>query len=203
MQDIYLNKIVDIADPYCQFIEQFNKEIYKYGAIVYNSEVNSYQFIRHFSDIDYKKELLPDFIKVENSDKLLNGLSLTIHYEFDPETEEDQENLDIWENELSQMLIPYYDYDDEGEVYQKDEIPFTTKPTKHIVWFLDEKSFDYIYSLDLLIYTPIIKKMSIIQNLIRNYCVHPFEFKYQNDDNYTVPNLPGVYQSEEKDDTLS
>ena len=29
MQDIYLNKIVDIADPYCQFIEQFNKEIYK------------------------------------------------------------------------------------------------------------------------------------------------------------------------------
>ena len=101
----------------------------------------------------------------------------------------------------AQTLV--YDYDDEGEVYQKDEIPFTTKPTKHIVWFLDEKSFDYIYSLDLLIYTPIIKKMSIIQNLIRNYCVHPFEFKYQNDDNYTVPNLQGVYQSEEKDDTLS
>ncbi|MGN1399151.1 MAG: hypothetical protein ACI4WG_04035 [Erysipelotrichaceae bacterium] len=198
MQDIYLDKIVDITDPYCQFLKEFDEEIYKYGAIVYNSEVNSYQFIRHFNDIDYKKELLPDFIKVENSDKLLNGLSITIHYEFDPEVEEDQDNLDIWNYELSQMLIPYYDYDnDEGEVYQKEEIPFTTKPTKHIVWFLDERSHDYISSLDLLIYTPIIKQMSIISNLIRNYCVHPFEFVYQKDDSFVLPELEGVYQGNE------
>ena len=65
MRDLYLNKIVDLTDPQCEFISEFNREIKKYGAIVYNYESNSYQFIRNFQHIDCKKEILPDFMRVE------------------------------------------------------------------------------------------------------------------------------------------
>ncbi|MDO4377748.1 MAG: hypothetical protein Q4C64_01185 [Erysipelotrichia bacterium] len=195
MEDIYLNKIVDITDPYCEFIKQFDKEVYKYGAVVYNHETNSYQFIRKFTDIDYKKELLPDFIKIENSDALLNGLNITIHYQFDPETEEDEENLDIWQKELSQIELPVYAYDDEGQVYAKEYISLNPQETKHTVWFLNTQSMEYIYSLDLLLFTPIIKDMEIIRKLIKDYGVHPFKNIYSEDKDYKVPELKGVYKN--------
>ena len=57
MRDLYLNQIVDITDPNCEFIREFDHEIRKYGAIVYNHEYNSYQFIKHFRQIDFKREL--------------------------------------------------------------------------------------------------------------------------------------------------
>lgn len=198
MQDVYLNKIVDITDPNCEFIKEFDREAYKYGAIVYNYENNSYQFVRKFTDIDYKKELLPDFIKVENSDSLLNGLNITIHYQFDPETEEDEENLDIWENELSKIDIPIYAYDDEGQVYDKEYIYLNTQPTKHTVWMLSKESMEYIYSLDLLMFTPIIKDMAIIRRLIKDYGIHPFKNVYCEDKEYHVPELKGVYKKDKE-----
>ncbi len=195
MEDVYLNKIVDITDPYCEFIKQFDKEIYKYGAVVYNHETNSYQFIRKFTDIDYKKELLPDFIKIENSDVLLNGLNITIHYQFDPETEEDEENLDIWQKELSRIELPVYAYDNEGQVYAKEYINLNPQETKHTVWFLNDQSMKYIYSLDLLLFTPIIKDMEIVRKLIKDYGVHPFKNNYLEDRDYKVPELKGVYKN--------
>ena len=195
MEDVYLNKIVDITDPYCEFIKQFDKEIYKYGAVVYNHETNSYQFIRKFTDIDYKKELLPDFTKIENSDVLLNGLNITIHYQFDPETEEDEENLDIWQKELSRIELPVYAYDNEGQVYAKEYINLNPQETKHTVWFLNDQSMEYIYSLDLLLFTPIIKDMEIVRKLIKDYGVHPFKNNYLEDRDYKVPELKGVYKN--------
>ena len=175
MEDFYLNKIVDITDPDCQFIKELNDEIKQYGAIVYNFENNSYQYIRKFSDIDHKRELLPDFIKVEKSDPLLNGLNLTIHYQFDPQTEQDPENLDIWNNELSLIEYPVYGYDDEGQIYDEKYIKLNNKPTKHIVWFLKPESLDYLYTLDLLLFTPVIKDMAIIRKLIKDYAVNPIK----------------------------
>ena len=173
MKDVYLDKIVDITDPNCQFIKEMNSEINQYGAIVYNYENNSYQYIRKFTDIDHKRELLPDFIKVENSDALLNGLNLTIHYEFDPETEEDKENLDIWNNELSLIEYPIYAYDDEGQIYDDKYIKLNNKPTKHTIWFLKPETLEYLYSLDLLMFTPVIKDMAIIRKLIKEYTFNP------------------------------
>ena len=105
MRNVYLNNIVDISDPDCEFIREFDREIQKYGALVYSHETNAYQFIKKFEQIDYKKELLPDFMKVENSDPLLKALNLTIHYEFDPETEEDEENLDPDAGKSQQQVL--------------------------------------------------------------------------------------------------
>ncbi len=173
MKDVYLDKIVDITDPNCQFIMDMNSEISQYGAIVYNYENNSYQYIRKFSDIDHKKELLPDFIKVEKSDGLLNGLNLTIHYEFDPENEEDKENLEIWNNELSLIEYPIYAYDEEGQIYDDKYIKLNNKPTKHTIWFLKPETLDYLYGLDLLMFTPVIKDMTIIRKLIKEYTFNP------------------------------
>ena len=46
MRNVYLNQIVDITDRNCEFIKEFDHEIRKYGAVVYNHEYNSYQFIK-------------------------------------------------------------------------------------------------------------------------------------------------------------
>ena len=181
MRDLYLNQIVDITDRNCEFIKEFDHEIRKYGAVVYNHEYNSYQFIKHFRQIDFKKELLPDFIKIENSNPILKALTITVHYEFDPEIEEDEENLEIWE-ELSQINLPVFGYEDDGEIYVKDEILMNVKPSMHTIWFLSEDSYDYMMDLDLLLFDPIIKNFSIAQKLIREYGLHPFETDYDEDD---------------------
>ena len=149
MRNVYLNNIVDISDPDCEFIREFDREIQKYGALVYSHETNAYQFIKKFEQIDYKKELLPDFMKVENSDPLLKALNLTIHYEFDPETEEDEENLEIWQ-QLSQIDIPVFDYDDDGEIRLASEIKLYPSESKFTVWFLNRDSYEYILDQDLL-----------------------------------------------------
>lgn len=197
MRDIYLGNIVDITDPNCEFIKEFDKEIRKYGAIVYNYESNSYQYIRSFNHIDCKKEVLPDFIKIENTDPLLKGLNVTIHYEFDPENEEDEENLTIWREDISTIELPYYSYDEDGEVYEDKYIPMSTTPSKHTVWFLSEKSYDYILDTDLLMLSPIIKNINIARELIKKYAVHPFENQYKEDKNYKEPDMSGVYKKDE------
>ena len=199
MEKLYLNMIVDMSDTNCEFIKTIDKEIENYGAIVYNHQSNSYQFIRKFRHIDYKSEILPDFIKVENSDALLNGLNLTIHYEFDPETEEDEENLDIWYNEISQIELPIYSYDDEGDIYVEKYIKIDTSTSKHTLWYLSQDSYDYIMDIDLLMITPIIKNINIARELIKNYTVHPFDFKEDNQ-HHLPDHLEGVYGHHDHDD---
>ena len=203
MKDIYLNRIVDLTDPDCIFIKDFDHEIRKYGALVYNEEYNSYQFIRHFSQIDYKKDLLPDFMKVEKTSELLNGLSLTIHYEFDPETEEDEENLEIWK-QLSELPIPLYRYDDDGEINVEKYIRHYPSPSRHTVWFLKPESYDYIADIDLLMLDPIIKNLNIATTLIRRYALNPLLADYDEKDldNYTEPDFRAVRRSRnsQKDD---
>ncbi|NLZ76277.1 MAG: hypothetical protein GX914_07215 [Erysipelotrichia bacterium] len=199
MEKMYLNMLVDITDPKCDFINTINKEIENYGAIVYNYQSNSYQFIRKFSHIDYKTEVLPDLIKVENSDALLNGLNLSIHYEFDPETEEDEENLDIWYNDISQIELPVYNYDDDGDIYLEKYVPIDTSISKHTLWYLNKDSYDYILDLDLLMLTPVIKNINIARELIKKYSVHPFEFKA--DQQHHLPDhLKGVYGHHQHDE---
>jgi len=196
MRKDYLNKIVDIIDPDCEFINEFNYEIKKYGALVYNHENNTYQFIKNFEQIELKKELLPDFMKVQTTD-LLNkeAMLLTVHYEFDPETETDEENLDVWEKELSIQDVAVYKYDDDGEAIIDDYIPLYPNETKHTIWFLDQRSYDYICSTDLLMLLPIIKNLSIIRKLALEYVVNPFEYKYdKNDlDAYIEPDFFGTF----------
>lgn len=193
MRDVYLNMIVDMTDPNCEFIKEMNREIRKYGALVYNHEYNSYQFIKSFSKIDFKRELLPDFIKVEDAGPLLKGLTLTIHYEFDPETEEDPENLEIWK-ELSQIETPVFDYDDDGEIRISKYIKLYPNESKHSLWFLDEKSHEYLLDLDLLLLDPIIKQLPIAQKLIKEYSVHPFEAQLDQADvdEYEEPDFSAV-----------
>ncbi len=181
MRNVYLNQIVDISDPQCEFIKEFNSEIRKYGAVVYNHEYNSYQFIREFEQIDYKRELLPYFIRIENANPVLKALTITIHYDFDPATEEDPENLEIWE-ELSQIDLPVFDYDEEGEIMVSREIKMYPHDSKHTIWFLTEDSYDFIMDMDLLMIDPVIKNLSIAQKLIREYGVHPFEAEYDPED---------------------
>lgn len=199
MEKFYLNMIVDMTDPKCEFIDTVNKEIKNYGAVVYNYQSNSYQFIRRFSHIDYKSEILPDFIKVENSDALLNGLNLTIHYEFDPETEEDEENLDIWFNDISQIEPPVYNYDKDGDIYLEKSVPIDTSVSKHTLWYLNKDSYEYILDVDLLMLTPVIKNINIARDLIKNYTVHPFDFS-ADEQNHLPDHLEGVYGHEHHHD---
>ena len=193
MRDLYLNQIVDITDPNCEFIREFDHEIRKYGAIVYNHEYNSYQFIKHFRQIDFKRELLPDFIKIENSNPVLKALTITVHYEFDPEIEEDEENLEIWE-ELKEIDLPIMGYDDDGEFFVSDSIKMNVAASKHTVWFLSEESYDFMMDLDLLLFDPIIKNFNIAQKLIREYGIHPFETDYDEDDldDFEEPDVSAV-----------
>ncbi|MBR0385842.1 MAG: hypothetical protein IJI05_04760 [Erysipelotrichaceae bacterium] len=198
MRDLYLNTIVDLTDPHCEFVEELDREIRKYGALVYNHEYNSYQFIRHFSSIDYKKELLPDFMRVEDAGDLLKGLTLTIHYEFDPETEEDEENLDIWQ-ELSQIDLPVFEYDDDGEIKVDHFIKLRPTESKHTIWFLKTDSYDYLQDLDLLLIDPIIKQLPIAQKLVREYSLHPFDADYDSDDldEWEEPDMSSVTRKRE------
>jgi len=197
MRNVYLGNIVDITDPSCEFVAEFDKEIRKYGAIVYNYESNSYQYIRAFNHINCKKEVLPDFVKVENADPLLKGLNITIHYEFDPETEEDEENLEIWNEDISNIELPYYGYDEDGDIYEDKYTKMSVTPSKHTIWFLNEKSYDYILDTDLLMLTPIIKNINIARELIRSYAVHPFENQFKEDASYKEPDMSSVYKKEE------
>lgn len=193
MRNVYLNNIVDLSDPHCEFVEELDHEIRKYGALVYNHEYNSYQVIRQFKKIDYKKELLPDFMKVEDAGPLLKGLTLTIHYEFDPETEEDEENLDIWK-ELSEIDLPVFEYDDDGEIRVDHFIKLAPTESKHTIWFLNTDSYEYLSDVDLLLLDPIIKQLPIAQKLVRQYAVHPFEADYDMDDvdSYIEPDMSSV-----------
>ncbi len=171
-----MDKIVDITDPNCEFIKEMNKEINKYGALVYNYEYNSYQLIYNFDQIDYKKELLPDLIKVEDAGNLLKGMNITFHYDFDPETEDDKENLEIWQ-ELSQIELPVFAYDEDGEILVDKTIYLYPSVSKHTIWYLTEDSYKYIKELDILLVKPIIKNLSIAQKLIKEYAISPFKEK--------------------------
>lgn len=193
MRDLYLNKIVDLTDPDCAFVKEFDHEIRKYGAVVYNHEYNSYQFIRHFEKIDYKRELLPDFLKVEEAGPLLNALTLSVHYEFDPATEDDPDNLAVWK-ELSQIELPVFSYDDDGEIQVDSHVKLYPSVSRHTVWFLSPASYDYVLDLDLLMIDPIIKNLQIAQTLIKKYGMHPFRAVYDQADldSYEEPVLYGV-----------
>ncbi|MBQ9036731.1 MAG: hypothetical protein IJ115_04705 [Erysipelotrichaceae bacterium] len=199
MRNIYLNNLVDITDPNCEFIEEFDNEIRRYGALVYNHEYNSYQFIKQFNHIDYKKELLPDFIRVENSNPLLKALTITVHYEFDPETEEDEENLEIWQ-QLKEIDLPVFDYDDDGEIYLSKEVKLYPSESKHTIWFLNRDSYEYIADQDLLMISPVIKNIQIARKLIKDFGVHPFEnvFDPNDDIGYVDPDLVGILNGKKK-----
>ena len=63
MRKLYNNQIIDYNEGQTEFVEEFNEQI-TYGAIVYNHDYNSYQYITSFEQIDFKKEVLPDYFKV-------------------------------------------------------------------------------------------------------------------------------------------
>ena len=83
MNKKYLSKIIDYSDDQNNFIREFNKEIQKFGAIVYNHENNSYQFIKEFDHIDFKHDLLPYYFMLNEAPHNLNAILMTMSYEFD------------------------------------------------------------------------------------------------------------------------
>ena len=123
----------------------------------------------------------------------MKALTITVHYEFDPEIEEDEENLEIWE-ELKMIDLPIMGYDDDGEFFVSDSIKMNVAASKHTVWFLSEESYDYMMDLDLLLFDPIIKNFNIAQKLIREYGIHPFETDYDEDDldDFEEPDVSAV-----------
>ncbi len=172
MRKLYNNQIIDYNEGQTEFVEEFNEQI-TYGAIVYNHDYNSYQYITSFEQIDFKKEVLPDYFKVTTS-KLPNAMEILMHYEFHPEDEEDEEVLAVWK-ELSQEELPTYAYDEDGEVYANGYIKMNPKPSKHSIWILNQQGQDYLYQQDMLLVQPIIKYMHIVQEVLRKHTVQPFE----------------------------
>ena len=173
MRKLYDNQIIDYNEGQTEFVEEFNQQIETYGAIVYNHEYNSYQYITKFEQIDFKNEILPDYFKASTS-KLPNGIDILMHYEFRPEEEDDEEVLSVWE-ELSQMELPTYAYDDDGEVYANGYIKMNTKASQHTIWILNKEGQEYLYQQDMLLVQPIIKYMSIVQEVLRKHTIKPFE----------------------------
>ena len=94
-----------------------------------------------------------------------------MHYEFHPE---DEEVLSVWK-ELSEMELPTYAYDDDGEIYDNGFIKLDTKPSKHTIWILNQNGQDYLFEQDMLLVQPIIKYMNIVQEVLRKHTVKPFE----------------------------
>ncbi|MDD6467354.1 MAG: hypothetical protein PUF50_04135 [Erysipelotrichaceae bacterium] len=175
MRNLYDNQIIDYNDGNTEFVKEFNEQIHEYGAIVYNHEYNTYQYITSFEQIDFKKEVLPYYFKVMTS-KLPNGMDLTMNYEFQPEQEEDEEILATWK-EISQIELPTYDYEEDGEVYSNGFVKMNTKPSKHTVWILKSSGKDFLFEQDMLLIQPIIKYLTIVQAVIRNHTTAPFDTK--------------------------
>ena len=173
MRKLYENQIIDYNEGQTEFVEEFNEQILNYGAIVYNHDYNSYQYITSFEQIHFKNEVLPDYFKITTS-KLPNAIEVLMHYEFHPEDEEDEEVLAVWK-ELSQMELPTYAYDDDGEIYSNGFIKLDTKPSKHTIWILTKEGQDYLYEQDMLLVQPIIKYMNIVQEVLRKHTVKPFD----------------------------
>lgn len=173
MRKLYDEQIVDYNDGHTEFVEEFNREIQPAGAIVYNHESHSYQWIRRFEDIEFKHELLPYYFKVKHS-SLPNGMDLTMSYEFDPKTEEDEEILSLWK-EASAITYPIFDYDEEGDIYETDVLPISAEPTRHTVWLLNESALSILESYDMLMLYPIIKTMTIIRTVLQQHTHAPFD----------------------------
>ena len=173
MRKLYENQIIDYNEGDTEFVHEFNEQILEGGAIVYNHDYNSYQYITTFEQIDFKNEILPDYFKVTTS-KLPNGMEILMHYEFHPEDEEDEEVLSVWK-ELQQTELPTYAYEEDGEVYSNGYVKLDTKPSKHTIWLLNKSGQEYIYEQDMLLVQPIIKYMNIVQEVLRKHTVKPFE----------------------------
>jgi hypothetical protein len=173
MRELYENQIIDYNDGYTEFVSEFDEEIAENGAIVYNHENNSYQFITRFDQIDFKQEIGPYYFKVKKS-KLPNGMDIIMSYEFDPSGEEDEEVLAVWK-EIQSEKIPYFDYHDEGELYQSKEINYSADPTVHTIWILTKNGYDFILNHDMLVIQPIIKYFQIVQELLRNHTTTIFD----------------------------
>ena len=172
----YLNKIVDYSDNENSFIKEFNKEIQEYGAIVYNHETNSYQFIKEFNHIDFKHDLLPFYFMMSEAPKNFNAVLMTMSYEFDPDEEEDEENLQIWE-QLKESELAMLDYDEDGDVKVKSYFKLNTDETKHTIWFLNKEGYQELLKNDILLITPIIKNIKIAQKMIKEYCINPLDIE--------------------------
>ncbi len=176
MNKKYLSKIIDYSDDQNNFIREFNKEIQKFGAIVYNHENNSYQFIKEFDHIDFKHDLLPYYFMLNEAPHNLNAILMTMSYEFDPEEEEDEENLQIWE-QLKETELAMLDYDEDGDVKVKSYYKLNTNETKHTIWFLNEEGYQELLNNDPLLITPIIKNIKIAQKMIKNFCFNPLQIE--------------------------
>ena len=172
----YCNKIIDYTDEDNSFIQEFNREISDYGAIVYNHETNSYQFIKEFDHIDFKHDLLPFYFMITEAPHNLNSIVMTMSYEFDPDQEEDEENLQIWE-ELKETELAMLDYDEDGDVKVKSYFKLNPNETKHTIWFLNKEGYQELFKNDLLLITPIIKNIKISQKLIKEYGINPLEIE--------------------------
>jgi len=174
MKALYENQIIDYNDGYTEFVEEFNAEVAKYGAVVYNHENNSYQFIAKFEQIAFKQEIGPFYFKAKNS-KLPNGIDIVMSYEFDPEVEDDDEVLAMWKD-LVEEEIPYYDYnEDDGELYQSKGIKYNAEPSIHTIWMLNQNGYDFVMSHDMLLVQPVIKFVKIAKELILNHTTAVFD----------------------------
>ncbi|MCF0110701.1 MAG: hypothetical protein HUJ58_02290 [Erysipelotrichaceae bacterium] len=172
MRKLYDGQIVDYNDGHTEFVREFDHEVENSGAIVYNYESNTYQWIREFEQIGFKNDLLPYYFKV-NASKLPKGIDILMKYEFNPDEETDEEILGYWE-EAKEEEYPYFDYDDEGEIYEKSYYTITAQPSKHTIWILDDGALEYLIGNDPILLLPVIKNMSIVRELIQNHTVNPW-----------------------------
>ena len=173
MRKLYENQIIDYNDGYTEFVNEFDEEVADYGAIVYNHEDNSYQFVTRFEQINFKQEIGPYYFKVKQSN-LPNGMDIIMSYEFDPTIEENEEVLDVWK-EIQSEKLPYFDYYEEGELYLSKEINYTAEPTVHTIWLLTKDGYDFVLNHDMLVIQPIIKYFQIVQELLGNHTTSAFD----------------------------
>ena len=174
MRALYKNQPVDYNEGKTEFVKEFNQQIKDYGAIAYNHNTNTYQFIQKFEEIEFINEIYPWYFMVKPS-ILPNGIDIQMAYEFDPEAyTDDPEITSLWQQAVAEGQS-IYDYDEEGQIFEKDLIPLTAQPTKHTVWILNEEGYKYLTQYDKLLLLPMIKYLDIAKDVIKNHTIKPFE----------------------------
>lgn len=172
----YIGQFADYEEEE-EWYRELDSLLHGWGGLVYNSDYNSFQFIRRLEDINIKKEMIPSHVLIKELDSRhsdINGLELEVHYEFDPETEEDPNQLKIY-RELCSAQIPSYDYDEEGELIISKESGMDHTPSKHLIWLLDEEAREWLENQDMLMIMPIFKQRQLAEKLFQLGVMNPFD----------------------------
>ena len=174
MRTLYKDQIVDYNDGNTEFVKEFNDQIHCYGAIVYNYRDNTYQYVKRFEDISFINELYPWYFSVRPS-RLPKGIDIEMTYEFDPDAYKDDEKITALWKEAEEEGQPFFDYSEDGEIFEKEIIPLSASPTKHTIWILDCEGRDFMEDQDTLCLMPVIKYLPIAKEVIRDHTAEPFE----------------------------